>query len=416
MIDRRTFLRRSATTLAAAGAGASLHALESSANAVADSTADGGSAALLNASLTQRVPFEGLHQAGVATKPPPQAIFIALDSIADSRAELAEALRTLSVRARVLSAGATPPVTVEGITVDSGILGPSFPPDRLTVTVGFGASLFDRYGLAAQRPGSLVPMRTFPNDELDPAQCHGDVLLQLRAGSVDTNLHARRDLLNATRGALQVRWTIDGFLPPNRTRKGHPVVAGRNLLGFHDGIANPTDAELDHLVWAGSEAPEWARGGTYAVVRIIRNRVEFWDRVSLREQEEMIGRRKDTGAPLSGGNALTPPRYDDDPRGEKVSLEAHIRLANPRTSATDGQRILRRGYNYARGTDGAGQLDEGLIFASYQRDIHRQFETIQERLIDEPLVDYIVPVGGGYFFLPPGARGSDDWVGSGLFA
>src|SRR5262249_48056030 len=155
---------------------------------------------LLDASLEQAVPFEGAHQAGVATAPPPQAIFMALDSIADSRAELAEALRTLSVRARVLTAGATPPVTVDGITADSGILGPSSPPARLTMTVGLGASLFDRYGLAARRPPSLVPMRTFPNDELDPAQCHGDLLLQLRAGSVDTNLHARRDLLNATRG------------------------------------------------------------------------------------------------------------------------------------------------------------------------------------------------------------------------
>ena len=30
------------------------------------------------------------------------------------------------------------------------------------------------------------------------------------------------------------------------------------------------------------------------------------------------------------------------------------------------------------------------------------------------MVDYITPVGGGYFFLPPGAKGGSDWVGSGL--
>ena len=31
------------------------------------------------------------------------------------------------------------------------------------------------------------------------------------------------------------------------------------------------------------------------------------------------------------------------------------------------------------------------------------------------MIDYITPVGGGYFFAPPGARGDIDWVGCGLF-
>jgi deferrochelatase/peroxidase EfeB len=31
------------------------------------------------------------------------------------------------------------------------------------------------------------------------------------------------------------------------------------------------------------------------------------------------------------------------------------------------------------------------------------------------IIDYITPVGGGYFFAPPGAHGPTDWVGSGLF-
>src|SRR5262249_15631927 len=108
------------------------------------------------------------------------------------------------------------------------------------------------------------------------------------------------------------------------------------------------------------------------------------------------------------------PRYDLDPKGKRIPLDAHIRLANPRTDATADQRILRRGYNYHRGIDAAGNLDQGLVFIAVNQDPQRQFATIQTRLDEEPMTDYIPPVAGGYFFAPRGARGGSDWVGSGL--
>ena len=123
-----------------------------------------------------------------------------------------------------------------------------------------------------------------------------------------------------------------------------------------------------------------------------------------------------TGAPLGGTDEYEDPRYDLDPKGERIPLDAHIRLANPRTGATAKQRILRRGYNYTRGYDDAGQLDQGLMFVAFNQSPRVSSLPSRPGSLSEPMVDYITPFGGGYFFAPPGARNSNDFVGSGLFA
>ncbi|WP_143132455.1 Dyp-type peroxidase [Amycolatopsis rubida] len=282
----------------------------------------------------------------------------------------------------------------------------------LTVTVSFGASLFDRVGLAARKPKKLTPMKIFPDDAPEAAWMHGDLLIQLCANNPDTVHHALRDLTRHTRGAMQLRWKMHGYNPPPR-----PSGAGRNLLGFKDGTANPVGGEAGGLVWVDDPAePAWARGGSYQVVRLIRMLVEFWDRVSINEQEKMFGRRRDSGAPLDGHADTDNPDYAADPKGAVIPLTAHIRKANPRTPATGDQCLVRRPYNYDLGVDANGELQAGHVFVCYQEDVRRQFETVQQRLAGEPLVDYVQPFGGGYFFALPGVRDQVDWYASGMFS
>jgi deferrochelatase/peroxidase EfeB len=174
---------------------------------------------------------------------------------------------------------------------------------------------------------------------------------------------------------------------------------------------------MDRYVWVqpDDDEPAWTVGGTYHVVRVIRMLVEFWDRTRLSEQESIIGRRKESGAPLDGAIEIDVPEYSADADGEVTPLDAHIRLANPRTADTEDDLIFRSGLSFSRGFDGDGQLDQGLAFVSFQRRLS-QFLNTQARLAGEPLEEYIVPEGGGFYFALPGVTDDGEFLGAQLFA
>jgi deferrochelatase/peroxidase EfeB len=403
-LSRRRFLQGT-------GAGVASTALAGGLVAVG-ARADGG---VVVSPVAQSYPFHGTHQAGVFTPPQPASTFAAFDVTAKDNAGVVALFEELTNRARFLTAGGTPPdLGVGSPPSDSAVLGPSVPADGITVTVSVGASLFDdRYGLKDRKPAKLGPMKTFVDDALDPAWCHGDLMVQICGNNADTVHHALRDITKATRAGMQPRYRLDGFASPPR-----PSGTPRNLLGFKDGIVNPPPAEAESLIWLqpGGGEPAWTAGGSYQVVRLTKMLVEFWDRVSINEQERMFGRRRDSGAPLDGSNEFDVPNYAKDPKGKVIPLTSHIRLANPHTPETEPSRLLRRPYNYDRGLEPNGNLDAGLIFCCFQQDLVRQFEAVQLRLAGEPLSDYVKPFGGGYFFVLPGVRDNSDHYGSALLA
>jgi deferrochelatase/peroxidase EfeB len=412
-VSRRRFLAGGlASTAAAAGAGTGLAACGS------DDDESGGEAS--GSGGARYLPFEGTHQTGITHPANEQGLLAAFTVAARDRDELVETFTSLTGETRRLMSGdayderdpAFPPVY-------TGTVGNPPPPADLSVVVSVGASLFDgRYGLADRRPSGLERMPFLANDRLDPERSHGDLLLSITSAHEDINLFALRQLARATRGSLALHWMLGGY---NRRTEARPGEAGkRNLMGFIDGTANldPTDDDvMDRYVWVqrGDDEPDWTEGGTYHVVRVIRMLVEFWDRTRLSEQEALIGRRKESGAPLDGERETDVPDYAADPDGDATPLDAHIRLANPRTRATEDDLLFRAGLSFSRGFDAAGQLDQGLAFVSYQRKM-AQFLNTQERLAGEPLEEYIRPEGGGFYFALPGVTAADGYLGEGLFA
>ncbi|MEU5211631.1 Dyp-type peroxidase [Streptomyces sp. NPDC020742] len=397
---RRDFLR-----CAAGFAGVAATTGLSGEAAAADRPADG--VRRHEGRLPDKVPFHGHHQAGVVTPQQLFAGFAGFDVLADDRDGLVDLLQALTHRARVLTGGVKPK--------DEQVAAERPTPDSLTITLGVGASLFDdRFGLSGHKPRHLKAMPAFPDDRLEPSRCHGDLSLQVCAEHPDAIVHVLRDLGRETDGLLRPRWRTDAFLNPSR-----PSGARRNFLGFKDGIVNPDTAsgrEMDRLMWVTPPCgePDWALGGCYQVLRLIRFHVEKWDKVPLARQERIFGRHKASGAPLGGRKEADAPDYHDDPHGERIALDSHIRLANPRTEKTDRSRFMRRSYNYNEGYDHNGRMNLGLVFAGYQQNPERQFATVQRRLEHEPLARFITPFGGGYFFVLPGVRDKDDWFGSRL--
>ncbi|QHY93542.1 Deferrochelatase/peroxidase EfeB precursor [Streptomyces sp. S4.7] len=267
------------------------------------------------------------------------------------------------------------------------------------MTFGAGAALFE--GAEVQAPRQLKVMPSLLGDLLDPALSHGDLLVWV-AGEDTAAVRKAVESVKAVADKVgwAVRWAIDGFRAENRVEGGRGPA--RNPFHFTEGFGNPeSEGEVADrvLVREGQGEPEWAVGGRYQVVRVIRFATELWDKDSVDEQERIMGRRRD-GRWQDGAPVGEEPNFAADPKGRRTPLDSHVRLAAP--DRRNPPQLVRRSYSYDRG-DG----DTGIIFNCYQRDLAKGFEAVQKRLEGEALAKYVLTTGGGYFFVPPPG---DAWI------
>jgi len=263
-----------------------------------------------------------------------------------------------------------------------------------------------------------VELPLFRGDRIDPSISGGDLVVQACVNDPQVAVHAVRNLVRIGFGTVTVKWSQLGYGRTSATVTGQETP--RNLFGFKDGtrnlLAEDTDLLNEHVWVQPGDGPNWFTGGSYLVARRIRMMIEPWDRTSLAEQEEIIGRYKGTGAPIGQAEEKAEINFaalktDGDPQ---VPMEAHVRLAHAEN--LNGVRILRRGYNFVDGVDGRGHLDAGLYFIAFMRNPLTHFVPMQQELATKDvLMEYIVHTSSGVFACPPGPAAGEYW-GQALFA
>ena len=191
----------------------------------------------------------------------------------------------------------------------------------------------------------------------------------------------------------------------------------RNLMGQVDGTRNPKpdEPDFDQRIFVPEQGePAWMANGSYVVVRRIRMLLDDWEKLSLREQEGVIGRRKADGAPLSGGDETTEMDLEKtDAQGNLVvPFNAHARITRP--DQNGGAAMLRRPFSYHDGIDADGTPDAGLLFICWQADPLRGFVPVQRKLDrGDALTPFIRHEASGLFAVPGGAA-EGEYVGQAL--
>lgn len=361
--------------------------------------------------------FHGKHQPGITTPLQARGHLVAFDLVAGAgRKEAVALMRRWSAVARELMAGRPAGDSADGPGHDTGIAldaGPS----SLTVTFGFGRTFFARTGLASRLPAALDPLPPFSSDQLDAKRSDGDLWVQIGADDALVAFHALRAVQKESAGTVKVRWQMNGF---NRTpgATARPMTA-RNLMGQIDGTGNPKPADEDFgrriFVPASPGTPqEWLEGGSYAVVRRIRMLLDDWEKLPVDRQEQVIGRRKADGAPLSGGSETTAMDLDKaGPDGRLVIPDnAHARISSPEKNG--GAAMLRRPFSYHDGISEDGTPDAGLLFVCWQADPFQGFVPVQRKLDrGDALSPFIRHEASGLFAVPGGAA-EGEYVGQRL--
>lgn len=291
---------------------------------------------------------------------------------------------------------------------------------RVTVTIGFGATLFttkqgdDRFTIAGKKPTWLKIMPPTEGDEpgFNPNAHATDLIILVASDDTYVNEYIFGKIFygGVHRGII-VRGVERGYARPD----------SREPSGFEDGLSNPKDLPPDypmrHFVYIreGDNEPDWCTNGTYLGYRKIRRRLAKFFELNMKNREAVFGVHSLSGERL------------DEP-----SPHSHAPKINPRRDEPDlfgfmdnSRRFLRRPYFFNDGLDAKGDEVRGIHHLSFVRNLARQYEWpvhMWQMNKDFPTpgagIDKLYEVGGasnvggGYYFIPSAPLTKEDHVGS----
>ena len=247
----------------------------------------------------------------------------------------------------------------------------------LACTVGIGSDVWDRL-TGLPRPSELHSFQAVQGKTHTAVSTPGDLLFHIRSLRRDINFEFERQLFDALGDSVKVVDETVGFR----------YFDARDLLGFVDGTANPTQPALTGATIITQDDDRSAVGGSYVVVQKYVHQLNAWRKLSTEQQETIIGRTK-----------LDNMELDDV---ESDQQKAHKTLATIEDDQGTEHDILRD--NMPFGSPGSGEF--GTYFIGYSRKLWVIEKMLQRMYLGDPpglhdrILDYSTPLTGTTFFAP----------------
>lgn len=164
----------------------------------------------------------------------------------------------------------------------------------------------------------------------------------------------------------------------------------RSWIDFHDGISNIRSTDRHGAIAIKpSPVPEqqWTEEGTYLAFIRVAVDLSVWRKLSLQQQETMVGRDKLSGCPLVAMNdksviqgcpfavtaEITDPGnqafFEPPNTADPIVSKSHVQRANHHVGPVDDPgslRVFRQGYEFLQPLGTAPGFRAGLNFVSFQ--------------------------------------------------